>query len=386
MSKFSVPIKRIRQIEPHPNADAIEFAVIDGYRSIVKKGEFQAGDLIAYIPEASLLPQWLLKKLNFWNAEKGVGRLNGKDGNRITAIKLRGELSQGVCYPVRMDGDTAVIEHGVADSDQMQSSPVEEGQCVAELLGVQKYEPPIPTSMAGDIFNAGQRLTVHFDVENWKSYPDILQDGEEVVFTEKLHGTFTGVAILPEKDARPEAFGVKRNVLIFSKGLGAKGLVLANTDGNSANVYVRATTGMVAVIDALLASGELRVEDEPLFILGETFGPGVQDLAYGKELGFRLFALASGYRGAQRYHDFDELQAMAEQLGVQTAPVLYRGPFSQEVMQAFTDGATELDADHIREGIVMTPTKERRDPELGRVCLKSVSAAYLCRKGGTEFS
>jgi hypothetical protein len=48
-----------------PNADAIEFAVIDGYRSIVKKGEFQPGGLVAYIPEASLLPEWLLKRLGF---------------------------------------------------------------------------------------------------------------------------------------------------------------------------------------------------------------------------------------------------------------------------------------------------------------------------------
>ena len=75
------------------------------------------------------------------------------------------------------------------------------------------------------MFNAGTELTLSFDVENWKSYPDILQDGEEVVFTEKLHGTCTVVAILPYKDSHPEAFGRKKNILIFSKGLGSKGLV-----------------------------------------------------------------------------------------------------------------------------------------------------------------
>jgi RNA ligase (TIGR02306 family) len=57
MSNFSVPVKRILSIEPHPNADAIEFAVIDGYRSIVKKGAFNVGDLVAYIPEGSLLQE-----------------------------------------------------------------------------------------------------------------------------------------------------------------------------------------------------------------------------------------------------------------------------------------------------------------------------------------
>ncbi len=150
MSTFSVPIKRIRAIEAHPNADAIEFAVIDGYRSIVKKGEFAPGDLVAYIPESSLLPEELLKRLNLWDAEKGCGKLTGKEGNRVKAIKLRGELSQGICY--LMPGDAR-----------------HEGEDVSLLLGITKYEPPIPVSMAGEVFNAGQELTLHFDVENWKS-------------------------------------------------------------------------------------------------------------------------------------------------------------------------------------------------------------------------
>jgi len=40
-----------------------------------------------------------------------------------------------------------------------------------------------------------------------------------------------------------------------------------------------------------------------------------------------------------------------------------------------------------REGIVITPVKERRDFDLGgdgRVILKAISFAYLERKGGTE--
>ncbi len=45
-----------------------------------------------------------------------------------------------------------------------------------------------------------------------------------------------------------------------------------------------------------------------------------------------------------------------------------------------------MDANHIREGIVMVPAVERRDARIGRVCLKSVSADYLTRKGGTEFN
>lgn len=378
MSIFSVPVRRIRAIEPHPNADAIEFAVIDGYRSIVRKGEFERGELVVYIPEAALIPEWLLRRLNLWDANKSCGKLAGKAGNRVKAIRLRGELSQGLCYPViqdRYDGGQIVT----GDEDGCFAN-VREGDDAAGLLGIEKYEPPIPVALSGEVFNAGQHLTIAFDIENWKSWPDIFRDGEEVVFTEKLHGTFTGVAVLPLTDSHPEAFGVRRNVLIFSKSLGADGLVFKHNARNHDNVYVRATRKFIEAIDA---KGESLTE--PVIFMGETFGPDVQDLPYGKEIGFRLFAIARGYRGAQQFLDFNDMLAIAASLDVEVVPVLYRGPFSQDVMCRHTDGQTTLGGGHIREGIVMTPVVERRDPQIGRVCLKSVSAAYLTRKGGTEY-
>lgn len=383
MSTFAVPIKRIRAIEPHPNADSIEFAVIDGYRSIVKKGEFQPGDFVAYIPEASMLPEWILKRLGFWDAEKNCGKLNGKEGNRVKAIRLRGELSQGICYPV------TGREFGLSEIDRtfgIEKHSLEEGDDVAVFLGITKYEPPIPVAMAGEVFNAGQELTLHFDVENWKSFPGMLMEGEEVIFTEKLHGTCTVVAILPYKDAHPEAFGEKKNILVFSKGLGAKGLVFKNNERNHDNLYIRATRKLVERIDEMQCDNADGVA-VPNFILGETFGPGVQDLAYSKEVGFRVFAVAYGYRGDQRYQNWSFVDgSLKAQFGFETVPVLYRGPFSAVVMREHTDGKTTMAAEHIREGIVMAPAVERYDPNIGRVCLKSVSADYLTRKGGTEYN
>lgn len=396
MSTFAVPIKRIRAIEPHPNAEAIEFAVIDGYRSIVKKGEFSVGDLVAYIPEAALLPEWLLKRMGFWDAEKGCGKLNGKEGNRVKAIRLRGDLSEGICYPVDpatlhdFDADREVEDGFVLHVDHRIAGVfgfiVREGDDAAEMLGITKYEPPIPVSMAGEVFNAGTEATLSFDMESWKSYPCILQDGEQVIFTEKLHGSFTAVTILPYRDAHPEAFGEKRNILVFSKGLGAKGLAFKNNERNRDNLYVRSTRALIARIDEIQRGNEEGVP-VPYFILGETYGPGVQDLAYGRALGFRVFAAAYGYRGDQHYKDWAFVEGeIKDELGCETVPVLYRGPFSEAIMQEYTDGKTALDAAHIREGIVMVPAIERHDPAIGRVCLKSVSADYLTRKGGTEFN
>jgi RNA ligase (TIGR02306 family) len=249
-----------------------------------------------------------------------------------------------------------------------------------------KYEPPIPPALSGEVFNIGQRFTISFDVENWKSYPDILKEGEEVIFTEKIHGTCTVVAILPYNDAHPEAFGEKKNILIFSKGLGAKGLVFKNNERNKNNLYVRATRKLISRIDEIQRDNQEGIT-APNFILGETFGPGVQDLSYGKEIGFRVFAAAYGYRGDQHYQNWSFVDgSLKKMLGFETVPVLYRGPFSVEVMCKYTDGKTTMGANHIREGIVMVPSVERCHPAIGRVCLKSVSADYLTRKGGTEYN
>jgi len=367
MSSFSVPIKRIRSIDPHPNADLLEIAAVDGYSSIVKRGEYQAGDLAAYLPEGSVLPDWLLQHMGFW--KDGKGTLAGSEGNTVKAIKLRGVLSQGILFPAK---NNFINVNGA-------NFPVVEGQDVSELLGVTKYEPPIPVAMSGEVFSVDTNLTLSFDVENFKSYPDVFQDGEEVVFTEKIHGTCTVVALLPTKHAHPEAFGVNNNILIFSKGLGSKGLVFKNNEVNQNNLYVRSTRSVVDSLNLMRA-------DTPLFVLGETYGKGVQDLDYDTALDFNVFAVVEGYRGSQRFLDWDEVYAFAQLLCVDTVPVLYRGPFSKEVMLEHTRGKTTLGEKHVREGIVIVPAVERTHPSLGRVCLKSVSEDYLLRKGGTEFN
>src|SRR5688572_19836397 len=171
MSTFAVHVVRVA-IEPHENADALEIARIGDYRAVVRKGEFKTGDLIAYIPEGSLVGEALLDEMGL------RGKLAGKDGNRVKAIKLRGVLSQGLVYPARAGWS--------------------EGQEVSAELGVQKWEtPPPPAHMSGVCYAAGPERCMKYDIENFKAYPEVLQAGEPVVFSEKIHGTWCQVGYLP---------------------------------------------------------------------------------------------------------------------------------------------------------------------------------------------
>lgn len=370
MSEFKTEVVAITVID-HPNADRLEIARVGEYQSIVGKGTYKDGDLVAYIQEASVVPEPLLEELNL------VGKLAGSDKNRVKAVRLRGVLSQGICYPAREDWV--------------------EGQDVSEELGITKYEPPIPTNMSGALYNGGGRRTVKYDIENLKRYPDVLEEGEEVVITEKIHGTFCCMGVLCDQDAHPE----HGRLAVSSKGLGRRGLVFIPDDpSNEGNLYLRAARqyNIVDRVDAMFERLKSPFTDESktsIFILGEVYGKGVQDLAYGADagrddIGFRFFdiVIRSESEPQGSYVGDEGLDIYASLLGLERVPVLYRGPYFREVVADLTDGLETVSGDetNIREGVVVKPTEERRDNAIGRVILKSVSDAYLTRKGGTEYN
>ena len=226
MSEFKTEVVRIR-IAPHPNADRLELAKIGDYQSIVGKGVYTSGDLVAYIQEGSIVPQELLEELGL------VGKLAGSSSDRVKAVRLRGILSQGICYPAREGWS--------------------EGDDVSEELGITKYTPPIPTSMSGEVFDAGPSRTVRYDIENIKRHPDVLVEGERVRVTEKLHGTFCCIGVVSQELADPE----HGRLFVSSKGLGGKGLAFApGAEENATNLYLRAAR----TIDALAKLSECAAE------------------------------------------------------------------------------------------------------------------------------
>lgn len=359
MATFDVLVRRLDDVVPHPNADRLDLAVIGGYRCVVGKNQFRAGDLVAYLPEASILPAPLIDELGL------TGKLAGPEKNRIHPVSLRGALSQGVVMPVR--------EHW------------QEGQSVMAELGVEKFIPQIPAELMGSTYTLEEHERLNFDIQNIKAFPDLFQEGEHVVMTEKVHGVFMGVGGLPKGMARPEHAFEGRGY-VSSKGLLYDRMAFQR---DSDNLYLRAT------VEFNLPQLVISLADEwncPVLLLGEVFGVGVQDLAYGQppqSPQFRAFAIVRrNAHGIPEYLSDDELETTLARLGVERTPVLYRGPFSVQAVQQHTNGKETVsgNAVHLREGVVITPAVERSCAEIGRLALKSVSEAYLTRKGGTEYT
>ncbi len=376
VAEFEAKVYKLT-IEEHSNADTLEIACVGDYKSIVRKGQFKTGDLGVYIPEQAVLPQWLVSALGL------EGYLAGKAKNRVKAIKLRGVLSQGLIAPCIGEQSNFPDACTFAVQNNTCSIGVMIGDDVTEFLGITKYEPVIPTSMSGEVQRAFG-LTLKYDIENIKKYPDILVDGEEVVITEKIHGTWCCFGYHPDIE----------DDIVTSKGLSARGLIFKiNEENLNKNLYVKTLDG-TCVRDG--KSGNLVAQAkrilgnvEPFFMLGEIFGPGVQDLHYGTQKAFCLFDVYVGPLVGGRYlNDQEKRQFVGDFAPVyqlKRVPVLYRGPYSKQIVDELTDGNETVSGNstNVREGIVITPTVERYDDEIGRVILKSVSEKYLLRKGNT---
>lgn len=390
MSTFEVPVVRITAVEHHPNADRLSLVSFRGFTTISAKREddshrYAVGDLAVYVPEAAIVPEYLLRQ-GFWDEPKGRGILAGPKGDRVKAIRLRGIVSQGLMFPTEpplFDGDP-LADCYVAGRDGTHLA-IREGEDASAFLGITKYEPVIPIEMAGEVFNLGAHNTLNFDIENIQKHPDTFRSDEQVVVTEKLHGTFCQIAYLPN-ERQYDGF-LDGAVFVGSKGLSAQGLMLKNNERNAGNLYKR------AVIDSGVAFRFAAFVDrvcqrDRAYLVGEVFGRGVQDLGYGLETpSFRVFGVFFGAPrdGSGHWLDDADLQILLDAAEIDRVPVLARGRWEdiKPKLAHFRDGGTTLGGDHIREGVVITPAVERQDEQIGRAILKAVSPDYLLRKGQT---
>ena len=244
-----------------------------------------------------------------------------------------------------------------------------------------KYVPPIPTELAGQVEHT-PGLKTYTDLENIKRFPNVIQEGELVYISEKLHGSCSVISLIRE--------GADFRFTVSSKGQAGKQLgILRALDerGRDTNAYWR----MAVKVDAERVLREIAARldaKHEVTLFGETLG--VQDLMYGLpkgELDFKAFDLRVDGEFLHYGGKPGGFCALMGEFGIPTVPVLWVGPFSQEALDHHTAGNSVVEkAGHIREGVVLRPVEERYDPALGRVVLKSISAAYLLRKGeATEY-
>jgi RNA ligase (TIGR02306 family) len=380
----------------HPNADRLSIVKLKGYDYKIVSAKLEDGshrykknDWVIYVQSDSIVPEYLLRQ-GFWDDNKGMGILSGKHGDRVKPIKLRGITSEGIMFGHPTIRNVDYFEMDCIVQNETDTDCFCLGDDVSEFLGITKYEPVLPANMAGDLLYIGQDKIGHYDIENAKKFPGVLNGtGRSIFLTEKLHGTFCGIGFVqgfkhPELFTLPDFDG---SFIVFSKGLGAKGLVFKHNQGNIRNnLYVRTVMEnklfekLAYLITEISMYSENIEREKKYYVFGEIFGKGVQDLHYGLEKPeFRAFDVKFGgeYVFALGKYEF------LENANFQTVPVIAVVEKEDEILP-YIDGRTSLgEGSNIREGLVATPSHEGSHPELGRIILKYVSEDYLNRKGET---
>lgn len=328
---------KIGPIAKHPDADALSITEVDGRPCIIRTGEWSEGDIAVYVPIDSVVPTRDARFAFLASKAKSDGSY------RVRAMRLRGVFSMGLL--VRPEPDMV------------------EGEEVRERIGVTVYEPPEDGGNGriedGQMERDPGFLPV-YDIESLRKWQRVLADGEEVVLTEKVHGANGRFA--------------------FHQGR----LWVATRTTYRKPVDEAGEGSMWSKVAADLDL-ERRLSAFPGFaVYGEVYGQ-VQDLKYGVGVGgrgARLVVFDILEIATRRWLDYDEQLAMAAAMGLPTVPMLYRGPWSPELM-SHAEGATVLgNGAHVREGFVLRPVKERVHLRLGRVLLKMHGQGYLLRKGG----
>lgn len=129
-------ICRIRNIYPIAGADLIVLAEIQGWRCIVKKNEFNVGDLCIYF-SIDAIPDLTDPNTEFMT----------KRGGRIRTIKMRGVISQGLIGPLSWLSDRG---HSIDE--------LSEGDDVTEQMGVTKYVALEEVAQYRGLVNDNERM------------------------------------------------------------------------------------------------------------------------------------------------------------------------------------------------------------------------------------
>ena len=165
MSNWKVFKTKI-ELFSHSNADTLEIGKVGSYQVVVQKGIYKNGDEVVFAPEKSILSGNIKNEFEKY--------LVGPNKDRVKAVRLRGEISSGIIIPSELVPGFDTI---VPDID------------ISSNLGIEHYEPPIPTQLIGKVTTFSMPFVGSHDCEHVGVYINELVDGERVVISEKIHGS-----------------------------------------------------------------------------------------------------------------------------------------------------------------------------------------------------
>ena len=342
-------VRKIDEIRPIEGADTIECAVVGGWTVVIRKGEYQIGDLAVYCEIDSWIPTELAP---FLSKGQEPREYNGVKGERLRTVRLRGQLSQGLLLPFTT---AMAIKIGAGPGSKFEDYLDTD---VTDFLGIQKWEAPIPAQLSGLIRGNFPTAVPKTDQERIQNLKKELEDwkarGLAFECTEKLDGSSCTMYL----DEDGEFHVCSRN------------LDLAYDENNS---FWR--MAIKYDVHNRLMTANLK----QFAIQGELIGEGIQGNPYNiKGQDFYVFDMYDVYLG--KYVSPEDRQGLITQLELKHVPTYVTNwklneTDSVESLLKLAESKSELNSKTEREGIVF---KCHEDPS---VSFKVISNKFLLKGG-----
>lgn len=362
-------IQKIGSLSPIPGADAIEKAEVLGWELVVKKGEFQVGDLCVYCEIDSILPE--LPCFEFLRARKF----------RVKTVKLRGQISQGIAFPLSI----------LRQVDPTFSGSLAVGRDVTELLGIIKHDPEALLDVEHNQVKKPW-LTRKLNFLKWKlfgikpvkkgNFPSDIpktdetrvqkmahalaeRQGSLVYITEKCEGT--SATFVSRRGGNWLAQLLKRD---GSFQICSRNKVVFNSQSNK-----EAPHFLYDVAVKYDLHNKMKALGRNFAIQGEVMGPKIQGNLYKlPELELRVFGVFD--IDAQEYLDYQVMQNIIEKLGLTSVPVLQtNAELINDVKYwvEYSKGKSKINPNVLREGVVIRSMYEN-------FSFKSINPEYLLKQ------
>jgi hypothetical protein len=366
-------IQKIANIETIANADSIEKITVLGWQLVAKKGEFKVGDLCVYCEIDSILPD--KPEFEFLRERKF----------RIKTIKLRGQVSQGIAFPL------SILPLG-----WVKGAEYREGQDVTEVLGITKWEPYQEEQQC-------QKQTGKILYPNWM--PHWFQMFiHRFKFVRNFYRENSGQKSFPSLIPKTDETRVQVLQPLLDKYAGTKCYITEKIDGSSVTVYqINGKFGVCSrnidlkrdkndkywktVLEHDLENKFKKYfKGENIALQGELIGEGVQGNKY-RMRGLNIYFFNIFFIKQYRYGNLDELISACVELGEEMVPLLHNGYILTNSIPELVElsKGRSVRGDTLREGIVIRPLQEIEDNTLhcqlvkNRVSFKSVNPDFLLK-------
>jgi len=330
-------IQKIKALDPIEGADAIEKATVLGWQLVVKKGEFNVDDLAIYCEIDCLMPN--RPEFEFLRPR----------GMRIKTARLRGQISQGICFSLSiLPSDFEIVD----DAD------------CTEVLGIEKYEPPMPACLAGVAKGRFPSFIPKTDEMRVQVLQKVLDKykGEKCYITEKVDGSSSTFYI---KDGQ---FGVcSRNLELLED----------------------ADNSLWKVARVLDVENKLRSLNKNFALQGELLGEGIQSNKL-KLKGQTIKFFNAFDIDKFEYLQFDKFMELMNNLQLPTVPVVstdYELSDNIDSIIKMSIIKSLVCPTVWAEGIVIRSINEKSDSLLasessnGRLSFKAINPEFLLKFG-----